>query len=475
MKTLAASLRIALPALVFLSITLVEAKPPRGAKRPNVLFLFADDMRPDAIGALGHPVIKTPNLDKLIADGTTFTRAITAYPICHVSRSEIFSGRSAFRSGYYYRGRDYEPDVKLWPEAMREAGYHTWYVGKWHSPRDAWKTGFEETNGLYSGGGGGAKARIPQYDYKQREITGYRGWTFKTDKNKPQPERGIGLTPNISSDFADAAIELIERKSDKPFFLQVNFTAPHDPLLIPPGYRNAYPPSKIPLPGNYQPEHPFDHGNFDGRDERLLPWPRTESDIRADLSVYYAIIAHMDEHIGRIIASLRKTGQLENTIIIFSSDHGLAVGSHGLMGKQNQYEHSAGVPLIMRGPGIPGGKKSSVQCYLRDLYPTICELAGISTPGSVQSRSLASAIRGSAKEIHPFVVGYFTNTQRMIREGNWKLIWYPHLARYQLFDLKNDPLELSNLFAQPTQAERVFKLRNRLENWLRENNDPLFD
>ncbi len=475
MNTRLPLVRIVVLILICLNCTTTDAAKRQSSKQPNVLFLFADDMRPDAISALGHPVIKTPNLDKLIADGTTFTRAITAYPICHVSRSEVFSGRSAFRSGYYYRGRDYEKDVKLWPEAMRDAGYHTWYVGKWHTPRDAWKTGFEETNGLYSGGGGGAKARVTQYDYKQRAVTGYRGWTFKTDQNKPRPERGIGLTPNISSDFADAAIELIERKRDKPFFMQVNFTAPHDPLLIPPGYQDRYPPADIPLPGNYKPEHPFDHGNFDGRDERLLPWPRTKKDIRADLSVYYAIIAHMDEHIGRIIASLRKTGQLENTIIIFSSDHGLAVGSHGLMGKQSQYEHSIGVPLILRGPGIPAGRKTAAQCYLRDLYPTICELAGVPTPKSVHSKSLVPAINGKKREIHPFVVGYFTNAQRMIREGDWKLVWYPHLARYQLFDLKNDPLELSNLFAKTEQADRVFTMRNRLENWLRNHQDPLFD
>ncbi|MGK0200598.1 MAG: arylsulfatase A-like enzyme, partial [Yoonia sp.] len=225
------TLRLAVVCSTLLAVQILSAA------QPNIVFLFADDMRPDAIGALGHPVIKTPNLDAMVRNGTTFTRAITAYPICHVSRSEIFSGRSAFRSGYYYRGRDYEKDVKLWPEAMKAAGYRTWYVGKWHSPRDAWKTGFEETRGLYSGGGGGTAARVTQYDTKGRAVTGYRGWTFKTDQNKSEPEKGIGLTPDISARFADAAIELIDRKPDRPFFLQVNFTAPHDPLLQPPGHR----------------------------------------------------------------------------------------------------------------------------------------------------------------------------------------------------------------------------------------------
>ena len=445
-------------------------------KRPlNFVFLFADDMRPDAISALGHKTIKTPHLDALIAEGTTFTRAITAYPICHVSRAEIFSGRSAFQSGYYYRGRDYAPEVKLWPETMRDAGYHTWYVGKWHTPRNAWKSGFTETLGLYSGGGGGKDARKPHYDYKGRLVTGYRGWTFKTNDNKPEPDKGIGLTPDISARFADAAIEFINRKPDKPYFIQVNFTAPHDPLLIPPGYKTAYDRKTTPLPANYKPRHPFDHGNFDGRDERLLPWPRTKADIRSDLAVYYAVIAHLDEQVGRVVKSLKQTGQWDHTVVIFSADHGLAVGSHGLMGKQNQYEHSIGVPVIFAGGGIPKNRKVKTQCYLRDLYPTVCDLAGIEIPKSVQSKSLKSPIAKGSGEIHDNVIGYFTNTQRMIREENWKLIWYPHLARYQLFDLKNDPHELTNLFDHPEQKPRIFTLRNKLENWLRKQGDPLFD
>lgn len=445
-------------------------------KKPlNFIFLLADDMRPDAISALGHKTIKTPNLDRLIEAGTTFTRAITAYPICHVSRAEIFTGRSAFRTGYFYRGRDFSKGIELWPATMRQAGYHTWYVGKWHTPRDAWKTGYEETRGLYSSGGGGKDAKKTQYDYKGREVTGYRGWTFKTDDKKAQPERGIGLTPNISADFADAAIDLINRKPDKPFFLHVNFTAPHDPLLIPPGYENAYDRRTTPLPGNYQERHPFDHGNFDGRDERLLPWPRTKADVRSDLAVYYAVIAHLDEQVGRITKALKQNGQWDNTVIIFSSDHGLAVGSHGLMGKQNQYEHSIGVPLIFAGGGIPQSQRRLTQCYLRDLYPTVCELAGVKIPSSVQSKSLVTAINGKTAEVHPYVIGYFTNTQRMIREKNWKLVWYPHLARYQLFDLANDPLELNNRFEDDSQSDRIFSLRNKLENWLRQHQDPLFD
>ena len=463
------------PRLLLVLLSFVTFTDAADRRPLNFIFLFADDMRPDAIAALGHPLIKTPHLDRLAKEGTVFHRAVTAYPICHVSRAEIFSGRSAFRSGYHYRGRDYAPEVKLWPEAMRDAGYHTWYVGKWHSPRDPWKCGYAETRGLYSGGGGGKRAKVPTYDYKGRLVTGYRGWTFKTDARKAEPAKGIGLTPDISARFADAAIEFISRRPTKPYFLHVNFTAPHDPLLRPPGFEKAYDPAQIPLPDNFRPAHPFNHGNLGGRDEVIVPQPRTEADVREELAVYYAVISHLDAQIGRIIESLKASGQWDRTVIIFSSDHGLAMGSHGLMGKQNQYEHSIGVPLVFAGGGLPAGREVNAQCYLRDLYPTVCELAGAAIPASVEATSLVPLLQGADRELHPFVVGYFTNSQRMIRERNWKLIWYPHRASYQLFDLATDPLETRNRFTEATQRERVFHLRNRMENWLREAGDPLFD
>ena len=141
---------------------------------------------------------------------------------------------------------------------------------------------------------------------------------------------------------------MIRRKRDRPFFLQVNFTAPHDPLLMPPGFEDRYKLKDIPLPKNYLPQHPFDHGNFEGRDERLMPFPRSKEMVRDVLRMYYAVISHMDQEIGRILAALDETGQAESTIVIFSSDHGLGVGSHGIRGKQNMYEHTIGVPLISR-------------------------------------------------------------------------------------------------------------------------------
>jgi len=437
-------------------------------KRPNVLLIVADDMRPDAIAALGNSQIQTPNLARLVQRGTAFTRASCAHPLCHPSRAELVTGCTGFRNGTFSELK-LNPGVPLWPRVMRDAGYRTCYVGKWHTAGRPSQVGYVECDGLYGSGKAGDQ---PYVDFRGREATGYRGWQFQTDDGKRFPEKGIGLTPNISADFTDAAIRLIEKQSEQPFFVHVNFTAPHDPRIWPAGYEKKYDAVKVPLPANFRPEHPFDHGNFRGRDEVLLPFPRTADDVRQELACYYAVISHMDEQIGRILKTLDDSGQRDNTLVIFTADHGLAIGSHGLVGKQNMYEHTINVPLIIAGPGVSTGQRRVAQCYLRDLFPTVCDLVGIAPP-NVDGKSLALVLRGEKSEIYPFIVGYFQDSQRMIREGNWKLIWYPKIERWQLFNLAADPNELHDLSQESQQTERIADLRGKLFGWLKEHGDPL--
>ena len=449
------------------------AEENAASSQPNFLVVVTDDQRPDTIHALGNSIIRTPTLDRLVAQGMTFTRAIAPDPLCVPSRAEIMTGCREFSNGVRSGGPGrMKPELVLWAQAMRDAGYHSWYVGKWMNDGRPVNRGYDETAGLFAAGGAGWPMQNT-LDWHGREVTGYRGWIFQKDDGAKLPEMGVGLTPDISRHFADAAIGFINRKPDKPFFLHVNFTAPHDPLLMPPGHEGMYNPDDIALPDNFLPRHPFDHGNLEGRDERLLPWPRTPEVVRADLAVYYAVITHMDEQLGRIIKTLEKTGQADNTYVIFTSDHGLAIGSHGLRGKQNMYEHTVGVPLIVTGPGVGSGKKTAAGCYLRDIYPTVCDLAKIPIPTTVQGRSLAPVIRGQAESVYPCVFGHFRNVQRMIRTDKWKLIWYPKIDKYQLFDMASDPSELKDLCGQPCHAAVFAELKIKLEAWQREVGDPL--
>ena len=278
-----------------------------------------------------------------------------------------------------------------WAEALRRSGYKTWHVGKWHVSGRPSNRGYTESAALF-GSGGGKYWKEGQLDWKGFPITGYRGWIFQNDdRSEMYPELGVGVTPDISAKFADAAIDIIGHHSDKPWFCHVNFTAPHDPLMIPPGMEGKYSAKDIPLPENFLPVHPLDHGNFDGRDEALLAWPRTEEAVRDLLRVYYSVIEDMDAQIGRILEALEASGQLENTIIIFTSDHGIACGSHGLRGKQNTYEHTINVPQGGWSE-VPAGEQTNAQIYLRELTQQLLELAkGLSPNQSPPRASPASS------------------------------------------------------------------------------------
>lgn len=447
------------------------------AEQPNILFLLVDDQRPDTIAALGNPHIRTPHLDRLVRSGMTFTRATCSYPICHISRAEILTGRHGWENGMDgLKGRRFRDDVSFWPETLRQSGYDTCYVGKWHTPGRPSGVGFAQVRGLF-GGGGGKWWRDGQHDWKGFPITGYRGWVFQSlDGRTKYPERGVGLTPDISARFADAAIGFLNSAPERgraPWFLHVNFTAPHDPLLMPPGYEGRYLAQEIPVPANFLPEHPFDHGNLRGRDEALLAWPRTHDSVRDLLRVYYSVIENLDAQVGRILSALEKSGQSGNTIVIFASDHGMGCGSHGLRGKQSMYEHTINVPFLVRGPGIPEDRRTDAQIYLRDLYPTTCELAGIPVPDAVTARSFAGVLRGETDAHHRAIYGYYTDAQRMIRTGGWKLVRYPQVDKWQLFNLSADPHELNNLADAPEHRPRFEGLRDQLLTWRRQTGDPV--
>lgn len=454
-----------------LLLAFLTTATPSALAAPNILFLVADDQRPDTIAALGNPHIRTPHLDRLVRTGMAFTRAVCAYPLCVPSRAEILTGATGLRNGVFPpQGTQLDRTLATLPRTLRAAGYRTWYVGKWHTTGRPSTHGYDECDGLFSSGGGPAP---PGVDGQGREITGYRGWVFQTDDRRLFPEKGIGLTPAISEAFADAAIRFLQRKPDRPFFLHVNFTAPHDPLLMPPGHEGMYDATALPLPPNYLPEHPFDHGNLRGRDELLLPWPRTPELVRRELALYYAVLTHLDTQVGRILDALEASGQAANTVVVYTADHGLAIGSHGLRGKQNMYDHTVGVPLVVRGPGVPRDRRTAAQVYLRDLFPTFCDLAGTAVPATVDGKSFLPVLAGKADTFHPQVFCYFMDVQRMVRDDRWKLIHYPKIRRYQLFDLANDPHERKDLAQEASHAGRRDALRRQLEAWQRQVGDPL--
>ena len=232
---------------------------------------------------------------------------------------------------------------------------------------------------------------------------------------------------------------------------------------MPQKYLDMYNTDELSLPPNFIPQHPFDNGEINIRDEWLAGYPRTEAEIKANIAAYYAMITHLDEQIGRVLKTLREKGMMENTIIVFAGDNGLAVGQHGLMGKQNLYEHSIKVPLIFKGPGISKGIKKSDFAYLFDIYPTLCNIAGFKAPNTVQGQvfPVIKTIETKSRENMYFAYKHF---QRAVRNNRYKLIKYNvrDSITTQLFDLKNDPFEINNLADNPqytTQLNPTFCIR----------------
>jgi len=402
------------------------AESSRPRKRPNFLFIFTDDQREDTVAALGNPHVKTPNLDKLVKSGMAFTNAYCmggfSPAVCLPSRMMLLRGRS------WFSVRDVPKDGPNLARSLNEAGYVTYHHGK-AGNADKWAHTFF-TQSHYLGG--------------------------KDDRTSGYPCKQL-------ADDAIAFLRQYKEKSsgewrDKPFCMYLAPANPHDPRVAARKYMDMYDVDKIPLPANYLPYHPFDNGEMFIRDEKLAPWPRTEKVIREHVRDYWAVVTAMDEQIGRILEALRETGEYDNTIIIFSSDQGIALGSHGLMGKQNLYEHSMCVPLIMSGPGIPPGASSDAPCYLFDVYPTICELAGAKTPASLEGKGLAPVIAGKAGSVRDTIFLGYMDCQRAVRHGQWKLIRYPKVNVTQLFDLQADPFETNNLADDPAHAGKVKEL-----------------
>jgi len=209
------------------------------------------------------------------------------------------------------------------------------------------------------------------------------------------------------------------------------------------------------------------------RDEQLLPWPRTEEAVKQELTKYYGMISEVDYHIGRILDALEKTGKYDDTIIVFTGDNGLAVGQHGLLGKQNLYDHSIRVPLIMSGPGIPKNTRHDGYCYLNDIFPALCDLAGLPIPSSVESVSLSGAVRNKNFRARDSLFFGYSNIQRGIRKDGWKLIRYNvnGKSHTQLFNTKDDPYEKDNLANDPVFSQKVNELTALLKQEMKKNGD----
>lgn len=421
----------------------VEKSVAAGDPRPNVLFIFADDQRADTIAALGNPIIKTPNLDRLRSRGLAFTRAYMQGGFngatCVPSRAMLLSGQSLFHIDEKLQ-RD-----ETWPAAFGRSGYTTFMSGKWHNGEKSLGKSFQIARSVFAGGmTNPMKAHVG--DLENGSLT------------KPHPVDG-----HVCATFASEAIRFLREHKDGPFFCYLPFDAPHDPHIVPEDFAVKYAVADIPLPPNFLPQHPFDNGERNIRDEKLLPHPRPPDRVREMIADYYRYISYLDSQIGRVLDALDASPFAKNTIVVFAADSGVARGSHGLIGKQNLYEHSVRVPLIIAGPGIPTNATTDAMCFLFDVLPTLGAQCGVIAPPKSEGRDLIATLRDPSHEARTSLLFAYKSFQRAIATREWKLISYPKARQTQLFNLKDDPFEIHNLADKPEFASKVAEMTTLLK------------
>lgn len=454
------------------------------SSRPNIVFLLADDQRFDTIGALGNPEIHTPHLDRLVGRGTSFSRAHipggTVGAICMPSRAMIHTGRTLFH--LEKNGAQVPPSHALLGETFRKAGYHTHGIGKWHNGTEAFHRSFSSGEHLFFGGMWD-HWNVPVHDF---DPTGaYTGRIpiipdpFHSNQVHQVVANRVHHGVHSSELFTDGAISFLERADPaKPFFLSVAYLAPHDPRSMPERFLKMYDPASLTLPKNFLPQHPFAYIPPGMRDEQLAGLPRGEQEVRRHIAEYFAMISHLDDQLGRIFTSLEEKGLLANTLVVFAGDNGLAVGCHGLMGKQNLYEHSVRVPLLLAGPGVPIGHRSEANAYLLDIFPTLCALAQVTVPETVEGKSLLTNFREPPDAHREVLYLAYANAIRGVEKGGMKLLEYaggPCGRQTQLFDTRADPFETMNLAEDPARKDLLAQLRVELfaqrDKWGDENHD----
>ncbi len=489
--------KLILLAVLFLFASCIEQNKEENGQ-PNIVFIFADDLTYSAINALGNKEIQTPNIDRLVNTGTTFSHAYNMGAwngaVCLASRAMMISGRSVWNADEFRQEWLLDKSMdQTWGKLMEKAGYDTYMTGKWHvdakaegvfqnvvhvrpgMPKDAWKNDEMVENFKSIAGTEIAPDSFMPVGYNRPTSEADSSWSAADPKYGGYWEGGKHWSEVLKDDALGFVANT--KKSDKPFFMYLAFNAPHDPRQAPQEYLDKYPLENISVPESFLPEYPFKDSIGNGpdlRDEALAPFPRTEYAIKKHIQEYYALITHLDDQIGAILDGLEESGQMQNTYIIFTADHGLAMGRHGLLGKQSQYDHSIRAPFVIMGPNVPKGKIISADIYLQDAMATSLELAGIQKPGYIYFNSVMDLLEGKqAKSSYNAIYGAYVDLQRMIRKEGFKLIVYPRLDRILLYDMENDPEEINDLSDEPSYRAKVDDLFQDLLGLQQQLNDTL--
>ncbi len=460
-------------------------------RRPNVLLITADEMRHDCLGVAGHPLVRTPHLDALAARGVRFTNTYTPYPVCVPARLSVMSGQYAHAHGAMGNGAMIPPGQPTIASLARGSGYGTAAFGKMHFWPPRTSMGFEHMR-LAEQAGAGWKVDDYHSDYLAQRglIDQWDLWDQHQpyrDQAPPEYWEGFGARPSElpeehyhTSWIAQETIAWLRKRSadrpDQPFFAWTSFIKPHHPFDPPRPWDALYDPADVPPLGD--PAEALAKplmtagGRRDPRRAYFDLRNLTGEAFARVAALYYATISHIDHHVGRILATLQELGQLENTLVVFTSDHGDYMGDYGLILKSPSvpYDALARVPMIAAGPGCREGVICDDLVSLVDLLPTVAAAAGAATPPSVQGRDLAPLLTGSQgqQDAKPWRDAVFSETREIkaVRTERYKYLYHARLGIEELYDLRADPGERHDLAPDPANAATIAELRHRLLDWM---------
>lgn len=452
-----------LTATVFVSLS-SHAKE----RKPNILLFLSDDLN-TALSGFGHPQCKTPRLDELAKHGVRFENMHCQYPVCGSSRASLMTGLYPYTNGMLGNSgnlRKNLPDVVTLSQLFRNNGYHAGRVSKIYHMGIP----FEIIDGTAHHDDAKSWDETVNIKAPEQNAPGKRTEWSPKDKGSQTftgVEASTGDLEHADGMAADAAIEFLKRNKDKPFFLGCGFVRPHVPLVAPAKYFDLYDRNAMIAPT--VPENDLDDvpGIIRGykSNDRYGVTPELHKGL---LEAYYASISYMDAQVGRVLDTLGELGLDDNTIVIFSSDHGYLLGHHHKFQKQHLFEESTRVPFILSVPWMTDshGKSCDRITELIDLYPTIAELAGLKPPGNLHGESLVPLLENPASKKWKKEIAFTISRSggESIRTADWRFTHWGFGAKgTELYDLKNDPGEFTNLANKPEYANRQKELKARLE------------
>lgn len=430
----------------------------RGAKKPNFVFFLTDDQRWDGMSCAGNPILKTPNMDRIAEEGVRFENMFVTTSLCGPSRASFLTGKYVHNHGVRRNGGELSLDQITFPERLKEAGYETAFVGKWHN-RDLGKgRGFDYTFG-FKGQGRYHNPIISENFGPDKEYEGH-----------------------VTDILADHTIKFLEQEHEKPFCLLLWFKAPHRSWLPAKRFENLFKDIKMPEPSTF-------HDDYQGRPDAVK---NTEMrvgdfddvpDLDTFLKNYYRTLVGVDENVGRVLDALDRLGFAKDTVVIYSGDNGFFLGEHHFFDKRLMYEHSIRVPLLVRYPRMIQPGTTNAEMVLNvDVGPSILDLAGVEVPpGDVDGKSMKSLLQGVSipwrkdflYEYYEFPAVHSVRKNRGIRTKRWKYIHYfEEPEEFELYDIQNDPEEMNNLYGNPAYQDVAAQLRERMTELRRELKDP---